>query len=611
MGGILGQIETRKSVDPAAFARMLATLSARGPDGSGTRVLRQGRVALGHRRLAILDLSEHASQPMTNEDGTLWLTFNGEISNFRELRKQLEAQGHVFRSTGDSEVILHAYEEWGDDCLLRLRGSFAFGLWDDSRERLLLARDRLGVKPLYYHAHADGIVFASQPRAILELPGFAREVDARALHNYLVYGCVPGDLAIWAGMNKLPAAHRLVFDRRGLRRERYWEVRYDPHLRNPREAARLVRDSLDQAVRRQLASDQPLGVFLSGGIDSSTTAAIATHVLERRLPSFTLGSHDEACDKRPDARITSQFLRTLAHEDVLTPEAAVALIPDFIALHDEPFFDLASLSTLALSQLAKRSGVKVILTGDGADELFAGHRWYASEPGQRTPAWRRLLKRAHATAPELLGAHLAERSPLAAGAASELLGAGASIDPLRWLQRLDDPTAPRVTRLQLADLRTLLVDDVLLRLDHASMACGVELRVPFLDHELVEAVFSIESSVVFAQDERKALLKRAAASWLPPEILADRQRSAGSPLDGWLQTESSELAPRLLRDGVLVSRGLLRGEAVANLLASQDASARWLLLSVELWARHWLEPASPALAELLAPQATRQTAAVA
>jgi len=349
MCGILGQIEAQQPVDTAAFARMLATLAARGPDGAGTRLLRQGRVALGHRRLAILDLSANAAQPMTNEDGTLWLTFNGEIYNFRELRKQLENRGHVFRSATDSEVILHAYEEWGDDCVLRLRGIFAFGLWDDARERLLLARDRLGVKPLYYWAHAEGLVFASQPRAILEHPRFRREVDARALAHYLVYRYVPDDLAIWQGMSKLPAAHRLVLDRRGVRRERYWEVRYAPVVRNAPRPPASVRDKLEEAVRMQLVSDVPVGVFLSGGIDSSTTAAIATRVLERRIPSFTMGFDDEDADERAYARTTSQFLRTLAHEDVLTGDAAVALIPEFIALHDEPFFDHSSLPTLAVS----------------------------------------------------------------------------------------------------------------------------------------------------------------------------------------------------------------------------------------------------------------------
>ena len=601
MCGILGQIESHQPIEPGSFARMLATLAARGPDGSGTRVLRQGRVALGHRRLAILDLSENAAQPMSNEDGTLWLTFNGEIYNFRELRKQLQAAGHRFRSEGDSEVILHAYEEWGDDCVLRLRGIFAFGLWDDRRERLLLARDRLGVKPLYYWAHAQGLVFASQPRAILEHPRFRREVDARAFQHYLVYRYVPDDLAIWAGMNKLPAAHRLVFDRRGVRRDRYWEVRYAPIVRNAQEAARLVRDKLEEAVRMQLVSDVPVGVFLSGGIDSSTTAAIATRVLERRLPSFTIGFDVEESDEREFARATSRFLGTLAHEEVLTLDAALRLIPDFVAIHDEPFFDHSSLPTLAVARLARRFGVPVILSGDGADELFAGYHWYEETPAARKPGWRRLAKRLHGAGADLFAAHLANVSPLGPVSASDLLVGVPGFDPLRLLRRFDQPAAPRVTRLQLADLRTFLVDDVLLKVDHASMACGVEVRVPFLDHELVELAFSIDSRVIFSRGERKALLKRAAASWLPPEILTSRKKGFSIPLDAWFRQGLGQLARELLPGGVLVSRGLLREQAVREMPASSHSPLLWLLLAAELWARHWLEPAGPPLRELFPP----------
>ncbi len=606
MCGILGQIESQHAIEPAAFARMLATLAARGPDGEGTRVLGEGRVALGHRRLAIVDLSANAAQPMSNEDGTLWLTFNGEIYNFRELRKQLEAAGHAFRSQGDSEVILHAYEEWGDDCVLRLRGIFAFGLWDDRRERLLLVRDRLGVKPLYYWAHAEGLVFASQPRAILEHPRFRREVDVRALHHYLVYRYIPDDLTIWAGMNKLPAAHRLVLDRRGLRRERYWEPRYAPVARSAADAARLIRWKFEEAVRMQLMSDVPVGVFLSGGIDSSTTAAVASRALERSLPSFTIGFDDEEADERDYARRTSAFLGTQAHEEVLTLGAAIRLLPDFVALHDEPFFDHSSLPTLAVSRMARREGVPVILSGDGADELFAGYRWYQVEATRRASAWRRLVGRRRGAARDLLAAHLAHVSPLEGVSAAELLRDAPPFDPLALFRRFDRPSAPAVTRLQLIDLQTFLVDDVLLKVDHASMACGVEVRVPFLDHELVETAFSIESQVLFAEGERKALLKRAAASWLPPEILTDRKKGFSAPLDAWMRQGLYERAAALLPDGVLISRGLLDPGAVAKLLASGRPPATWLLFAAELWARHWLEPASPPLERLLTTAAGAQ-----
>jgi asparagine synthase (glutamine-hydrolysing) len=598
MCGIVGQIETEGSVDAGAFARMLATLAARGPDGEGTRLLRGGRVALGHRRLAILDLSANGAQPMANEDETVWLTFNGEIYNFRELRKELEAEGHRFRSTSDSEVILHAYEEWGDSCVERLRGIFAFAIWDDRRERLLLARDRLGVKPLYYWLHESGLVFASQPRAILAHPRFRREIDADAFAHYLALRYVPGDRAIFAGMHKLPAAHRIAFDRKGLRRERYWQVRYAPVVRDGEEAVRLVRAKLDEAVRMQLVSDVPVGVFLSGGIDSSITAALATRALDRPLPSFTMGFDDARSDERRYARIASERIGTLPHEDVLTLESAIELLPEFAALHDEPFFDHSSLPTLAVSRLAQRHGVPVVLSGDGADELFAGYHWY-DDPAP-IPFWRRIAARARGGREDPIAAHLRNMSPLGDGSAARILRAGTPCDPLRVFRSFDDRSAPRVTRLQLVDLQTFLVDDILLKVDHASMACGVEVRVPFLDHELVETAFSIDSALLFAQGERKALLKRAASSWLPAEILTPRKKGFSAPIDSWLRRELHAHAAQLLADGVLVSRGVLARDAVQGVLMGSHAAETWLLFAAELWAREWLEPASPSIRDLLA-----------
>jgi asparagine synthase (glutamine-hydrolysing) len=326
---------------------------------------------------------------------------------------------------------------------------------------------------------------------------------------------------------------------------------------------------------------------------------VATRVLERSIPSFTIGFDDEAADERPYARLASGLLGTQAFEEVLTLGDAIRLLPDFVALHDEPFFDHSSLPMLAVSRLARRHAVPVILSGDGADELFAGYRWYEGEGTRPTPAWRRLAGRGRGARPDLLAAHLARVSPLDAASAAALFRNGPPFDPLRLFRRFDRAAAPAVTRLQLIDLQTFLVDDVLLKVDHASMACGVEVRVPFLDHELVEAAFSIESRVLFAEGERKALLKRAAASWLPPEILTDRKKGFSAPLEAWMGQDLHPNAAALVPDGVLVSRGLLDPAAVGEVLESRRISATWLLFAAELWARHWLEPAGPALAGLL------------
>ncbi len=600
MCGILGQIETREPVDRAAFARMLATLAARGPDGEGTRIFCEGHVALGHRRLAIHDLSAQAAQPMPNEDASLWLCFNGEIYNFRELRKELESRGHRFRSQADSEVILHAYEEWGDDCVLRLRGIFAFGLWDDRRERLLLARDRLGVKPLYLWPHAGGLVFASQPRAILEHPRFRREVDAEAFAHYLAYRYVPGELAIWAGMQKLGAAQRLVWERGSLRRERYWQLHCAPSVQRADEAVELVRSKLEEALRLQLTSDVPLGVFLSGGIDSSAVAALASRALGRPIPSFTIGFDDPAADERPFARIASAAFGTQPHEQALSRDAARALLPAVAAAYDEPFFDPSSLPSLAVARLARAERVPVVLSGDGGDELFAGYRWYEPPARERAIGWRLAPRWLRDPQREFLARHFARVSPLGPRGVPELLAATPGFDPLAFLRRLDRPGLPRVTRLQLLDLQSFLVDDVLLKVDHASMASGVEVRVPLLDHELVEAVFSIESSLLFAGGERKALFKRAAASWLPRELLTPRKQGFGLPLAGWLRGGLRAEIAAALSDSVLVARGLVPAHAVARVLGGSALPPLWLLFAAELWARHWLEPAAPPLNGALA-----------
>jgi asparagine synthase (glutamine-hydrolysing) len=557
VSGILGQIEPQRPVDPVVFARMLAALATRGPDGEGTRVVAGGRVALGHRRLAIQGLAESAAGPIANATETLWLTLDGEIYNSCELGKELAAQGHLMRSNANAEVVLHAYAEWGDDCLLRLRGTFAFGLWDVRRERLLLARDRLGIKPLYYRAQDGRLIFASQPRAILEHPQARREVDAAVFHHCLMVGHAPGDLGVWMGIAKLPAAHRLVLDRRGLRCERYWEIRYAPSVRKAADAARLVRSKLEEAVRLQLASEVPVGVDLSGGIGSPTLAAIAMCTLERKLPGFEVGFGEGDPEERRIAQLARGLFAAPAHAERMPADGAAALLRDLIVLSDEPCFGAAGVRTLAASRLARCHGVPVMLVSDGADEVFAGRDGYQGASAKRPHAWRRLRR---------------------------ALGAG------RLLPGFDPAVLPSVTRLQLADLRTSLAGDVLSQIDRASMACGVAMRLPFLDHELVETAFTIDSRVLFAGGERLALLKRAVASWLPPEVLVDRQRRGDGSMSAAAEWQAQ--AEALLPDGVLVSRGLLRRDALAGLLAAGQSIAAQRLAHAELWARHWLEPSS-------------------
>jgi asparagine synthase (glutamine-hydrolysing) len=465
---------------------MLETLASRGPDGAGTRFLADDALALGHQRLAIIDLSPAGAQPMCNEDGSIWLTFNGEIYNYRDLQKQLLAAGHRFRSDADSEVILHAYEEWGDDCIRELRGIFAFGIWDDRRRRLFLARDPLGVKPLYYWRSAAALVFASQPRAILAHPRFRADIDRGAFQNYLAYRYVPDDQAIFQGVKKLPAGHRLAFDAASLHIDCYWRPEYRPRVTRQDEAVELLREKLSRAVRAQMVSDVPLGVFLSGGVDSSTVAAIAASAQDAPLPTFTLGFDAPESDERPYARAANQAIGSTGSEDAMSFDQAVERIPRFVGIYDEPFFDHSGLPTHEVSRLARRNGVKVVLAGDGADELFAGYRWYDDFPGISSAGWKRLLLGAPA---DPVAALFSRTGFLDAQRQRALLRDARHFDHLAIYRKFFRADVPLITALQLLDLRLFLVDDVLTKVDHASMACGVEVRVPFLDLEVVEAAF--------------------------------------------------------------------------------------------------------------------------
>ena len=586
MCGILGQFRGEGQVDTDAFEQMLATLRNRGPDGEGSEVLDGGRVALGHTRLAIIDLSDAARQPLPNEDQTVWAVVNGEIYNYRELREELIAAGHRFRSTCDSEVVVHAYEDWGDACVDRFRGIFAFGVWDGARRRLFLARDRLGVKPLYYWAANSQFAFASQPRALLADPRFRRDIDFPALQHYLAYRYVPGSMAIYAGMHKLPAAHRLSFEEGRTRVERYWAPSCATKIRDPDTAVERVRDAIAEAVELELVSDVPVGVFLSGGIDSSTVAALMARV-QKPPPSFTLGFDEASSDEREYARLAANAIGCQPHEDVMTLEDALAAIPTFIGVYDEPFFDQSGLPTHRVSALARSRNVKVILAGDGGDELFAGYRWYDEFLSRRGRRFARL--RAKLLGESSAGAYFDLMGYLDGPAQKKLLVAGSGFDHLALFRGLFREDLPPITALQWLDLHTFLVDDILTKVDHASMANGVEVRVPLLDYRVVETAFSISSDVIYARGERKALLKRAAAPWIPAEILTARKKGFSVPLRAWMKRGLQARASELVRDGSLVGRGVFRADGAEAILARQSPRLTWLLLVAELWARHWIE----------------------
>jgi asparagine synthase (glutamine-hydrolysing) len=594
-------------MDRGTFDRMLDTLAHRGPDGRGVHVYDGGAVMLGHRRLAIIDLSAAGSQPMTNEDGTVWITCNGEIYNYRELRTQLRRLGHQFRSDSDTEIIVHAYEEWGLQCLPRLRGIFAFGLWDSRRRTLLLARDPLGVKPLYYARYGERLTFASQPKAILADPDFPRALDREGLRDYVAFGYVPFDRSAFAGMRKLPAAHAAVFSDGELQLSRFWELRVEPRLTDPKVAATTVRERLVDAVKSQLASDVSVGCFLSGGIDSSLLVGLASpHI--RELRSFTIGFTEAVSDERDYARAVARHFGTRHFEDVTERPQVEKRLWELQDYYDEPFDLNGPMPFFDLARLARANGTVVTLGGDGADEMFVGYLRYEDfdrpawlRPGPMAGLWRRLRSRAwlapRTSAPGDLERYLAYEGYLT-DSAQQRLFTGCFTDGLPnrasdLATRFHRPDLPAVAAAQYLDMHLYLVDHILCKVDRASMAHGVEVRVPYLDPDLVACAFQVPLGIHFRKGERKALLKRIAAQYLPASAITPRKKGFSSPLGIWLDARARGWMARCLHDGALMGHGVLRGDwEIAlrglGLPPEQEFRVRWLIFGAELWARRWL-----------------------
>lgn len=615
MCGILGTVGRPPAAE--TFDRMLDTLAHRGPDGRGVRALDGGGVMLGHRRLAIIDLSSDGAQPIGNEDGSVWLTYNGEIYNYRALREELERLGHRFRSRTDSEVIVHAWEEWGAACVARLRGIFAFGLWDERAKTLFLARDPLGVKPLCYARYAGRFAFASQPKAILADPDFPRAVDPHGLRDFLAFGYLPHARSAFAGMARLPAGHVATLRDGALELRRYWQIECGDSLRDPREALERLQAGLAGAVRAQLVSDVPVGCFLSGGIDSSLLVALARpHLAELR--SFTVGFEEAESDERGFARVVARHFGTRHVESVVGHHDLRRRLYEMQEHFDEPFDPTAPIPFLEVARLARQHGTFVALGGDGADELFAGYLRYDDfdrpawlGQGLAGRLWRDLRRRGllgpRRSAAGDLARYFRYEGCLDAEGQRAVLDAGLlgrlEDDHEAVLRRFHRPELPAVTAAQYLDANLFLVDQVLCKVDRASMAHGVEVRVPFLDPEVVALAFQVPLALHYRRGERKALLKQIAARHLPAEVVTPRKKGFSSPLLKWFDAGHAPWLRGLAENGLLVQQGLLRPDWPQRLTASPalqgapGTRALWLILAAELWARRWIGGALPALAE--------------
>jgi asparagine synthase (glutamine-hydrolysing) len=609
---------------------MGAAISHRGPDGEG--FLRESGVGLVHRRLAIIDLAG-GDQPIGNEDGSVQTVFNGEIYNYRELRADLERRGHRFRTHSDTEVLVHLYEEDGDRLVERLRGMFAFAIWDRPRRRLLLARDRLGIKPLYVYRDTETLLFASEIKAILAHPGVRRDVDAAALDDYLAYGMVPGPRSIFRGIEKLPPAHTLSV-RAGdwdAPPRRYWQLRFDPDPRpSVDEWQEAVRAKVAEAVRLHLIADVPVGAFLSGGLDSSVIVAAAAGVTSGPLQTFSIGFPEPHASELPYARAVADRYGTSHVEHVVTPDA-VDLLTDLARHFDEPFADSSAIPTYLVSQLAARH-VKVVLSGDGGDEAFGGYARYTHDLKEAAlrralPPW---LRRALGSVARVWPKADWLPKPLRA----KTLFTNVSLDaapayantlqicrpPLR--RRLLSPdliaarnghrpetvvaagyeTAPAGDALAgmiAADVATLLPDDYLVKVDRASMAHGLEVRPPLLDHELLELAARIPSSLKVRRGETKWLMKRAFADVLPEAVRNRPKQGFEMPVDAWLRgplremVEEAVLSPRARIAG-LVDQAEARSLAQAHRAGvGRHGAVLWGLLVLARWCDEYLGAPEP------------------
>lgn len=588
MCGILGYFAGRK-IDKNMFLRMRDTMVHRGPDGSGHLFSNDDQVALGHRRLSIIDLSEHGKQPLQNEDGSVWLSFNGEIYNFQDLRSELEINGHVFRSRTDSEVIVHAYEEWGERCVERLWGMFAFIIWDESRKQFFGARDRLGVKPLHYYHSGNTFICASEIKAIVENPEVPRRLDISALCDFLTYRYIPNPKTIWKDVRKLPPAHAFIYTNEELRIWKYWSLEPNENIISEEKALEHLEGLFEDAVRRRLVSDVPIGLFLSGGLDS-TAIAWELKRLKIDIESFTIGFRNTPGDETMDAEMVANYLNISNQSEYLS-EKEFEELSSLMWYFDEPFGASSMLPTFLVSKVARKK-VTVALSGDGGDESFAGYNWYD-----------KLLDITMGTANQpILGAsgisqNLAERyrqvtTPRFTRSELKCLFACSldevEKDELWFFKNGVNPSLSGIKQLQWLDTHTFLPEEVLTKVDRASMANSLEVRSPFLDHRIFEWTFSLSDKVYF-NGEKKQLLKKLLQGNVPASIIEKPKKGFSAPVNLYW---NDERVNGILAQSKAVADGIFNSIYINNLIDvpydSTTYAKRWLLMVFELWYRRWV-----------------------
>ncbi len=627
MCGICGFVHRRAEApaDPMLLQRMCDVIVHRGPDDEGKAFF--PGAAVGMRRLSIIDLSTGA-QPMYNEDGSLAIVFNGEIYNHVELRHELTAKGHRFRSRCDTEAILHAYEEYGTDCPNKLNGMFAFAVYDLRKRRLFLARDRIGIKPLYYSVDEDRLLFASELKSILQAPDVPREIDPCALDAFLTFEYIPGPMSIFKAVRKLPPGHWLLYEDGRVTIRPYWSFDYHSSELSEAELQRRLVELLEDAVRIRLMSDVPLGAFLSGGLDSSSVVAMMSRSSSEPVKSFSIGFSNATYNELPYARAVARAFGTEHHEEIITPDVA-ALTERILWMLDEPFGDFSVFPTYLVSQMARRY-VTVALSGDGGDELLAGYDTYiAQKMAQR---WRRLpsLLRRGLIEPlvELLpptekkkglinrakrfveGVRLPEHLQhvrwmiFLQQAEKELLYSPdfsrqlTDYDSYGFIEEAFRQTASPdpLDQQEYVDIKTYLVDDILVKVDRMSMAVSLEARVPFLDYRFVEFAATIPSGLRLCGKRTKHILKEAMKDILPLQIIQRGKEGFSIPIKTWLKRElqpmmREALAPDKVRSAGFFSQRYIDKLIDEHLRGVENHSHRlWALMVFHMWYDLYMKP---------------------
>lgn len=626
MCGIAGKLSLRSNepVVPETIAQMCAVIRHRGPDDEGVYI--DGNFGMGMRRLSIIDLST-GRQPIRNEDGSVWTVFNGEIYNFAELRTQLRGKGHQFYTNTDTEVIVHLYEEYGEAFVSHLTGMFAVAVWDKNQKKLLLARDRLGIKPLYYLADSNRLLFGSEIKSLLQ-DDVNREIDLQALHDYLSLNYIPGPRTAFQHIRKLPPGYMLTCAKGTVRTTPYWDISY-PAVgaaatgRSEESYCDELHALLKDVVKQHLISDVPLGVFLSGGIDSSALVALMSEVSDQPIQTFSIGFEERSYSELDVARVVAQKFGTVHHELVVKPQAA-ELVPELVRYFDEPFADSSAIPVYYVAKLA-REHVTVALSGEGGDEVFAGYETYAAYK------FAELYKRLPRFLTETIIPSLIHRLPVSQQKVSfdykaKRFVGGALLPPADghyWWKvifsedakrtlytyeadALEDPqllfrraydqcTADEVlTKLQHIDAKIYLPDDILVKADRMSMATSLEARVPFLDHRIVEFAAALPTKLKMRGLNKKYILKQTMARQLPDLVLKGKKRGFNVPIPVWLRGELREMVHDVLHPRRIKETGFFNETVVSQLIHDHEAGHAdysrniWGLMIFMLWHEQYI-----------------------